>query len=113
MEQFLQDVQKAMVAKGWSPVAAKAQIDFDPDHLLELQADGMTASDAAVEVERQYKNRHSTDLTMRQAHMNYADAQTQWSRATSLDGHRQCSICGSFVRDNGALDTHVCSGEDD
>ena len=58
MDHFLQAVQQAMVAKGWNPAAAAAQINFDPDHLLELKADGMTASDVAVEVERQYHTRH-------------------------------------------------------
>lgn len=33
---------------------------------------------------------------------------TGWSPATGIDGHRQCRICGEHVRDNGALDMHVC-----
>jgi len=58
MDQFLQNVQEAMVAKGWNSAAAAAQINFDPDHLLELKAEGMSASAVAVEVERQYQSRH-------------------------------------------------------
>jgi hypothetical protein len=48
-----------VVVKGWGAVAAEVQINFDPDHLVELKAEGMSSSDAAVEVERQYQTRHS------------------------------------------------------
>lgn len=58
MTQFLSDVQQAMVAKGWNPIAVKVQIDFDPEYLLELKAEGMQPSDAALEVERQYQTHH-------------------------------------------------------
>lgn len=59
MPKFLDDVKLAMIARGWNPAAAIIQIDFDPDHLVELRAEGMSASDVAAEVERQYKTRHS------------------------------------------------------
>lgn len=59
MHRFLQAVQQEMEAKGWAPEAASAQINFDPEYLLELQAEGQSAGDAAFQVERQYKTRHS------------------------------------------------------
>jgi hypothetical protein len=59
VDRFLQEVQKSLGAMGWGSAAAKVQINFDPDYLLELQTEGMSASDAAIEVERQYKSRHS------------------------------------------------------
>ncbi len=53
MDQFLQAVQHAMVKRGWGPFSARAEIQFDPDHLMELQNEGITAEDVAVEVIRQ------------------------------------------------------------
>lgn len=34
-----------------------------------------------------------------------------WSGASGGDAHTQCRFCGEFVRDNGAADTHECSGK--
>ena len=36
---------------------------------------------------------------------------TAWSPSSGLDGHTQCRICGEYVRDNGAADTHMCGGD--
>lgn len=60
MDTFLQAVQQAMVKRGWGPFSARAEVQYDPDHLWELQHEGMTADDVAIEVIRQANTRQSS-----------------------------------------------------
>ena len=60
MSQFLQAVQQSLVTKGWGLASAQAEIQYDPEHLLELRKEGMTADDVADEVIRQAQFRQSS-----------------------------------------------------
>ena len=62
MDQFLQSVQQAMVAKGWGAASAHAEIQYDPDYLQELRNEGMSANDVAAEVIRAANARQGRGL---------------------------------------------------
>lgn len=50
---FLNAVEDVLVRRGWGPASAHAEVNYDSAHLLELQAEGATADEVAVEVIRQ------------------------------------------------------------
>lgn len=56
-QEFLQQVQDVLIARGWGPATAQAEVNYDPAHILELKAEGATPGEAAVEVIRQAENR--------------------------------------------------------
>lgn len=59
MDQFLTEVREAMIQRGLGPSSAQAEINYDPNGLLELRAKGMTADDVAAVLIRQARVRQS------------------------------------------------------